>query len=833
MANIFKKQRNNFLKNRAAGILILLSSLFSSSSSAQSTIEIFADVGGNDTLQQLVTAFTKQLKKCISSDFVIKPASQYKGAGIYFGNTTATGKPVKPSSKLLQAGIEAFSADAGNNTIRILGNSNMAVGHGIFSYLDWLGFRFYFANPDWHITPKKTDLFRKWNIISKPAFDHRRIWYGYGTGSKIADDDYNFWVMANRLGGSLNASFGHAYEDIAFRNLEVFAKHPEWCYPPLPKGTLPYDIKFDMTKEDLIQFIILDVEKRIQKSLKDGTDVYKMISMAPSDGLGTCNTPACQQLGSITDRVYYLTNRVAKAIQKKYPTTRIGCMAYGEYMPPPTKRVEPNVFVAITTAFNSTKYSIEQLADEWRKKGARVGIYDYFSWYAWDYDLPGQSLASKTSDIVKSVKKYYNKGVKAYDAESSIGWISKGLGYYLAAKHMWDIDTDAESVKKEFFRLCFNKAAGIMQRMWQQWEKYSFTTVREKDLAGWIDNTFEAEKLETDPLVRKRLFQVKSYLHYLVLYCNYQITKSESTLLLLLNYGYRKLDDGSVAGFPAFFELGNRSGIDRMGYVENAKWKTNSAPVSSAEISLLLQEDRKKLKIADAVQEFTAVQKFTTISDLSRYRNMIADSSETDNAWWYTNEWVIEIVKQGPNNYIDFTGNYIADSTNRKPIKISICPYTADGNVSLKPALLYYEYKATLVKEKINLSQLKPGYYTVIMEDPVKIFRLKFSPSVNFSMVMRPGRQINSTALFYSFIYVPEGTKKFNIIKTSLLGLITPTGRKLDFMTDKGEDIQVEVQKGEAGLWRLKPMYGKLFVEGIPPYLGTNASQMLIPAGLK
>jgi hypothetical protein len=59
---------------------------------------------------------------------------------------------------------------------------------------------------------------------------------------------------------------------------------------------------------------------------------------------------------------------------------------------------------------------------------------------------------------------------------------------------MWDIKTDGESVKKEFFRLCFIKAAGPMQKLWQEWENYSFATVRDKDLARWIDYTLEAER---------------------------------------------------------------------------------------------------------------------------------------------------------------------------------------------------------------------------------------------------------------------------------------------------------------------------------------------------
>jgi hypothetical protein len=820
------------LKKRTI-ILLAIFFLFCQHLTAQNKLDIFADTQHNDSLKKLVNVFIEELKKSTPGGFTIKPASGYNGKGIYIGNTNTGTQLVKATSKLLQANIETYSINADQQTVQILGKCNMAVYNGVFSYLHLLGYRYYFPNKDWHFVPVSPILFQKLNILSSPAFNHRRIWYGYGTGSKIADDDYNFWVMANRLGGSLNASFGHAYEDICFRNLDMIAKHPEWFYPPLPAGKLPYDVKFDMTKEDLIQFIIQDVEKRIETSLKNGTNDYKMISLAPSDGLGTCNTPACQQLGTITDRVYYLTNRVAKAIQKKYPSTMIGGMAYGEYMPPPTKKIEPNVFVAITTAFNNSKYSIEQLADEWRKKGATVGIYDYFSWYAWDFDIPGQSLASKTSDLVKSIKKYYDKGVKSYEAESSIGWVSKGLGYYLASQYMWDIKTDGESIKKEFFRLCFNKAAGTMQKLWQEWENYSFTAIRESDLARWIDNTIEAEKQEKDGGVKKRLFQVKSYLHYLFLFRIYQADKSEKNLLSLLNYGYRKLDDGSVAGFPAFFELGNRSGFDKMGYVEDAKWKVNNSPVTLDEINRLMNEDRKTLKIAEPVKEITVALKFTTIPDLGRYNKVIADSSQMDNAWWFTNEWVIEIKSKGVNNYIDFTGDYIGDKTNVKPIKISIYPYTADGNITSQPVLIYYECKTTQIKEKISLAQLQPGYYTVIIEDPVKIFRFKFSSAVNFSMVMRAARQINSTAMNYAFIYVPEGTKKFNIIKSSLLTFITPTGRKIDYMTDKVEELQVEVQKGEAGLWRIKPIYGKLYVEGIPPFLGTSASQMLIPAGTK
>lgn len=796
---------------------------------AQQPVFVFADTVHNDTLRNLSELLVDQLSKSTRVEFKLQSLSQFTGKGIVLASVFQKTPRSKPSTLLRQSGIEAYSVTATTSSVIILGNSNMAVQHGIFAYLDKLGYRYYFANPDWYIVPNTPELFFNWSVNSKPAFEHRRIWYGYGTGSKIADADYNFWVKANRLGGSMNAYFGHAYEDIAFRNLDTFALHPDWAYPPLKSGTLPYDIKFDMSKEDLIQFIVRDVERRIEASLKNGTQDYKMISMAPSDGPGTCNSPACQKLGTITDRVYYLVNRVAKAIRNKYPSTLIGCLAYGEYSPPPTKKVEPNVFVGITTAFNGSKFSVDKLVDEWKKKGAIVGIYDYFSWYAWDFDVPGQSLASRPTDLIKSIKKYYTKGVKAYEAESSIGWISKGLGYYLASKYMWDIKSNEEALRNEFFRLCFGKAEVLMKQLWTDFENYPYTSIRDNDWAKWLDYISKAEKLESSLAIKKRFFQIKSYLHYLFLYHQYQDEKSENNLIKLLNFGYRKLDDGSVSGYPAFWELGNRSGFNDMGFVENAKWRFNNNPVTESELNDMLYQDKQNLKILEPVTSITSANKLMTIPDINKFARLFADSAGGDNAFWLTNEWIFEVKSKGVGNYFDFTGDYIGDTSNKKNYKISIYSYTPDGNVASKYPLLSFEYNKSKETVRFSLSSLAKGFYTMIIEDPTKIYRIKYSPVVNYSVVMRPRLQLTTPALFYSFIYIPKGTRYFNVSRDGGLHLITPTLREIKYESVKSEVVQIPVGKDEAGLWRIKLATGKIFMEGIPPYIGTSARQMLIP----
>ncbi len=555
-----------------------------------------------------------------------------------------------------------------------------------------------------------------------------------------------------------------------------------------------------------------------------------MIKLGPSDGLGTCNSPSCQKLGSYTDRVFYLVNRVAKAVQKKYPTTRIGCLAYSEYIAPPTIKIEPNVYVGITTAFNNSKYSTEQLIKEWKKKASMVGIYDYFSWYAWDFDVPGQSQASQPERLAASIRKYHKVGVIGYEGESSIGWISKGLGYYIAAKLMWDIKTDLATIKKDFFEKCFGKAAGTMMQLWTSWENYGFTTVRESSLANWMDLVIQASAIEINPAAQKRFFQIKSYLHYLYLYRIYQNNKNEATMLSLLSYGYRMLEYGSVPGYPAFFELGNRSGIPGMAFGADAKWSKDKSPVSTADMDKVIFSDRQQLAIRQPVKVYEKVTSFTSVPGLDKHKKQIADSAGRNNAFWMTDEWVIQVKKKGKGSYIDFTGDYIGNKTVKRPISIKIFPYVADGNVSGKVPVFAYDYTAREVKEKLDLSKLEAGLYTMIIEDPVKIYRLQFSPELNFSVVMRPYRQLQTTSINYAFIYVPEGITHFNVIKSRTVQFITPTGRPVDLVNDKEEDLQVEVKKGEVGLWRIKLLADKLYVEGIPPYIGLSAAQMLIPA---
>lgn len=797
---------------------------------AQLKLTLFYNGDIKDTVAGAAEILKQQLSKAVGFTYSQNQERLYKGTGILLSSQPANW-PVYAAA-LKKMGPEGVFIKSNGKGVVIIGNSQLAVEHGIFIYLESLGYRFYFPHPDWYIIPSNLSLFQKIDYVGQPSFGHRKIWYGYGTGSKKSEADYNFWFKANRQGGVLNASFGQAYDDIVYRNEAEFKKHPEWLFPQPAKGTIPSDPKFNIANEELVQFVIADVIKRIEKSKKEGTQDYKMISLSPSDGPGVCNTPECQKYGSFTDRVFYLVNRVAKVVRQKYPGTWIGAYAYSEFNTPPNIALEPNVFVGITTAFNGSNYSVDELVQLWSKKAKVTGIYDYFSIYSWDQDVPGQSLAAMPATMINNIKKYYKMGAKGYEAESTTGWISKGLGHYLGAQLMWDINANTSRLRDDFFKLSFGKAAGAVQKLWKEFEKNPFTTPRQSDLAKWIDLCSIAEKQDNDKQVQARIFHIKSYLYYLTLLRRFKENKSESNLITLLNYGYRMMNYGSFAGYPSLFELGNLSVYPGMTFNDpKAKWKANQSIIGVQEISSLLALERTKLKEIKGLKEFSLGKTFINAPGAEHWKGAVHES-QLNNMLWYPHDFIMQVTKQGKENYIDFSGNYVTGGDGKTQLKVFISEYKnpeADGET----VLLSHVYAGHKTVDKISLASLKPGFYRVSVKDPLKIFKIEFSPSLNYSILVTPRQRLNSNFCNNLFVYVPKDVSNFAVWKSIEVKFQTPTGRFVD-LTNKGEEeVEVRVLPGEAGLWKIVFFSGSLYLDGVPPVLGFNPSHMLVPAGLK
>lgn len=795
---------------------------------AQTAVKLFYDQPGKDTIVQVAKTLEAQLNRSTPVSITYSKENDFDKKGILLSDQPQKWK--KYSGALSKMGVEAVVVKNTDNGIVIIGNSQLAVQHGIFIYLETLGYRYYFPNPDWYIIPAISTLFPKIDYAGEPSFIHRRVWYSYGTGSVKAEADYNFWFKANKFGSSVYANFGHAYDDIVYRNWDEFKKHPDWFFPRLTNpNVMPPDPKFNLADESLLQFVIQDVFKRIEAKKQKGDQSYKMISMMPSDGLGTCNSPACMKLGAtITDRVFYFSNRVAKAIRQKYPDVWVGGMSYGEYSEPPTTKLEPNTYVNIATAFSTSKYSTDDLIRLWSAKAGKTGIYDYLSLYNWDWDMPGQSQAAQPTKYINTLKKFYALGIRGFEAETNVG-INKGLGHYFTGRLLWNINDDCQKQEAEFFKLCFGNLAEDVKKIWKEWENYGFKAVREKDLAGWIDGVAAAAARTTDTKIKKRLFQMKAYLYYIVLYNKFMASKTEENRVTLLSYCYRMTDYACFAGYPALWDLGNGTGLAGFTYNDpNAKYKLNKTPVTEAEIEQGLSRARAVIKTINGLKQFPLTAGFKLAPGADKWKGAIGNGSDDNNSLWMGADYLIRISKAGKENFIDFKGGFA--KTSDKPIKITITAYSSDP-AAVKKVVLYHEYSLMEGNEKISLETFPAGLYVINVVDYAKIFKPHFSPSIDYSLLISPKQQLKGYAN-HLFIYVPAGVTKFSVLKYEAK-FQTPTGRIVDLANKIVEEVEVEVKPGEQGLWKLFFFSGELYFEGLPPVMGALPDRMLIPDNIK
>ncbi|MBS1655751.1 MAG: DUF4838 domain-containing protein, partial [Bacteroidetes bacterium] len=602
-----------------------------------------------------------------------------------------------------------------------------------------------------------------------------------------------------------------------------------WLYPALTKGNpIPSNPKFNLANKELVQFVIQDVLNRLDAAQKNNKPI-KMISMSPSDGPGTCNSPACQQLGTITDRVYSLVNQVARAVRQQYPGTWVSGMSYSEYSAPPTKKLEPNVFVSVATAFNYSKYSTEDLIRLWSQKAGKVGVYDYLGLYAWDFDLPGQGQASQVSKAVAAIKKYYSLGARGYDAETTPGAINKGLGHYILAHLLWDVKTDPDAIKKNFFTDCFGKAASIMEDLWNGWESYPYSAVRESDLAEWIDMVDKASQTEQSPAVTKRFTHIRLYLHYLFLYNRFRSGTLDDRIALL-TYCYNTTGWGAFSGYPALWELGNGTGIPGLAFNDpDAKYKKDILGVQDRTyINKLVQTDRKQLVLKEKIRLVGLSSKFITKvarTDIFNSKQYITNRNTT--AFTGPHDFIIEIKESGSQNFLQIAAGFVTGGGSDKPVSISVFKYSVGNENDQKP-LFEFNYTDRAEKEKISLEKLPKGYYLIKIYDPQKIFTIDFSPSISYAILVTPKARLNAYTRYMAF-YVPPGTKVFRVFKDIETILISPTGRKVDMSKKGTEEIDVKLEANEAGYWMINFMSGKLHIEGIPPYMAMNPDQLLIP----
>ena len=204
------------------------------------------------------------------------------------------------------------------------------------------------------------------------------------------------------------------------------------------------------------------------------------IGLGPDDGRGFCEDERCRALDggewdphaagpSMTDRYVWLFNRILEGMEERFPDKRIGFYAYDSYKLPP-RRVKPDprivpAFAPITLCrlhgldnpvcpdrsfYKSLMRRWGELVPEVFERGYYFNLAD-----------PGFPF-SKVHALRQETPFAHAAGISGWRVECMPAWSAHTPTLYVAARLMWDVDTDVDALLQEFYSAFFGPAAEPM-----------------------------------------------------------------------------------------------------------------------------------------------------------------------------------------------------------------------------------------------------------------------------------------------------------------------------------------------------------------------------------
>ncbi|HYE77280.1 MAG TPA: DUF4838 domain-containing protein, partial [bacterium] len=421
-------------------------------------------------------------------------------------------------------GREAYAIRTTPGRILVLGASEMGATNGLYRLLTELGCRWLAPTPTWEVIPRQPELSWNRDITDRPQILSRVIWYKtnfdfeadrtpWGT---TPAQDLATWGRRNAHLDGLGIRAGHAYGGIIRANKAAFQAHPE--YGPLIDGKRQLDLKRpDFNQPDLgnpdVRRIFLDYARSWFSSHPEAL----MISMEPNDGGGYSQSPEFKKLGTISDAVFGMANEVARMLQREFPGRMVGLYAYREHAEPPSFKLEPNVYVQITTDL-ATSRSYEEIVDAWTRHHSNLGFYDYYAPYNWHLDqLPGAN-ASSLKYLTTRIRAEAAQPATSISGEASGSWALFTLGYYVANQLMWNTSRDPNALREDFLSAAFGPATPKMRDYYARWDPDNKPIVAKNLLYQMAQDLHEARRLAADrPDVLARLTDLQHYLRFLEL----------------------------------------------------------------------------------------------------------------------------------------------------------------------------------------------------------------------------------------------------------------------------------------------------------------------------
>lgn len=721
----------------------------------------------------------------------------------------------------------------------LIGATETAVRHGVWDFLERLGYRLFFLTDTWEIVPEIADLRIALDVTEAPDYHTRQA----PRGAPWSDRElWNRWRTRNRVNSAFVLHTGHAYDGIIRANREAFAENPEFY--ALIDGERRHagrvdgggNIKFCISNPELRQLVIDHAVRTIEEN-----PTRDSVSMDPSDGSNWCECEDCTTMGSISDLAILLANEVAEAINAldvgpKY----VGIYAYNQHSPPPSIQVHPKVIVSVATSFIRGGYTIEQLIEGWRAQGATLGIREYHDVFTWSHDMPRRARGGNLAYLQRTIPYFHSQGARFMNSENSDSWGANGLGYWITPRLLWRV-SEAENLDAlidDFLVRAFGPAVDPMRDFYRL-VNLDRSLQTADHVVAMMYRYLEAarERAEGHDDVMARLDDLVLYTRYCELYNAYRAASGEERQAgfeAVLRHAYRMRDRMMLSTVAIYHRERYRDRAMEM--PEEAHWSVpeernpwkDSTPFSVAEIKAIMdagieanQPDEADFVTPEFSAELVPATPLNPPEDMPAGNLPLAGRGTRKFYTWLQTPGEIRL---------DVTGGLIAHYRDR-------------GNVKLN---LYAQQEATLeaVSEdesvppdgetySVTLSSPYDGLHWLIVSDGSDRTLVEFPETLPLTVPSSLEDRARLTGRWTLYFYVPRGTPSVGGFTTHLTGRMRDSEGDLvlDFTTmERTGYFNVPVPEGRDGaFWRFEHCAGDRILMSVPPYLAARPADLLLP----
>lgn len=727
---------------------------------------------------------------------------------------------------------EEFRLRTHDKGLWMIGATEQAVDHAVWTFLDGLGYRLFFLTDTWEVVPELPTLRVALDSFNAPDYHTRQAPRGAPWSNRSL---WQRWKTRNRITSAFVLSTGHAYDGIIRANKETFKEHPE--YYSLINGERRLGGKFCISNPGLRQ-VVVDYAVRTMQAKPD----QDSISMDPSDGSGWCTCDACTTLGEPSDRVLLLANEVCEAINNLGLGPRyVGIYAYNQHSPPPTIMAHSNVIVSVATSFIRGGYTIEQLVEGWRAKGATLGVRDYHDVFTWSHDMPRRARGGNLDYLQRTIPYFYAQGARFMNSENSDAWGGNGLGYWITPRLLWHV-ADAQNIDalvEDFVTRAFGPAADPMRQFYTLMNRDHSLQTGEHVVALMYRQLADARKLAAArPDVLARLDDLVLYTRYCELYNAYRTASGaprQAGFEAILRHTYRIRDRMMLSTVAICHRERYR---DRaMVIPEDAEWSVpedknpwkDSTPFAAAEIDALVQ--------AGIAANQPVVLDFEPIAFSDTLVPVVPLNPPTN-----APVGILPLTGRGLRKYLLWF-----EQPRELPLEITgglIAGYRDRGNVKLR---LFSPQEVTLdavahdesvppdgEKRMVKLTSPYAGLHTLEVADGSDRTAVGIPPELPLTVESSLDQRARMEGRWTLYCYVPRGTRSVGGYATSNEGVLRDQAGNLayDFRTMKTAGyFNVPVAEGMDGsFWRFEQCAGDRMLMTIPPYLAEIPAKLLLPA---